>query len=86
MSSNIVNIQPVTISGTSFRLCIQEIELKSSARVSCYLYDGSNNLLQVNNFHLTGTDYMAWGSNDEYLMNYAANLYGYTIIPTTTTP
>jgi hypothetical protein len=85
-SSNIVNIQPTTITGVSFDLRVQNITLYKSAVICCVVYDSSSNMIKANNFELSGDDYTNWGGDDTYLINYAANLYGYTIIPTTTTP
>ena len=73
--------QVVTNTITSFLVLVLSIEMFKSVRLSVKLYDVNNNLININFLTLSGTDYTNWGTDDNYLIEYVANYYGYNIIP-----
>jgi hypothetical protein len=81
------NIQPfeqiITKIITSFRVSVDTITLFTSANIVVDFYDISNILIDRKRLTISGDDYTNWGSSDEYIINYVANYYNFTIIPNT---
>jgi hypothetical protein len=72
--------QVVTNTITSFSVSILSIEIFKSAQLGVKLYDVNNNFINMVSLTISGTEYNKWGSDDNYLIEYVANYYGYTII------
>lgn len=64
-----------------FAMVITELVLNTSAtfRVSTYDIDGRS--IDVTSVLLAGEDYAAWGSNDEYVIQFVATKLGFTLLP-----
>jgi hypothetical protein len=89
MSSEIIstNIQPfeqiTTKIITSFRVSVDTVILFTSANILVDFCDSRNILIERKRLIISGDDYTNWGSSDEYIINYVANYYNFTIIPNT---
>jgi len=66
---------------TSFKVSINYIEIFKYANLNIVFFDSNNNLVKACPLDITGEDYANWGNNDEYIINYVANYYGFVIIP-----
>lgn len=77
----ITPIEPYNLAITSICVNVQNITLNTRAYISCLLYHSTDVFMGERCFYLEGQDYTNWSNDDNYLINYAANLYGFTIIP-----
>ena len=61
---------------------IQRVELVlfNSARINVELLDEKNNMMDFKIITMEGEDYVNWGSDDNYIINFVANKLGFTII------
>ena len=80
------NIQPfdevTTKVITSFRTKVQNVDLFTSATILVELLDSNNMIKDVKMITISGDDYTNWSNNDQYIINYVANYFGFTIITT----
>ena len=66
---------------TSFKISINFIQIFECANLMISFFDSNNNIVKTNSLCITGEDYKNWGSDDDYIVNYVANHYGFVIIP-----
>jgi hypothetical protein len=77
-------IQPVTFfkdTATIFRVNtvqVREFGDKGSAIVLCTLMTDDDRILSNQTVMISGDNYAAWGSDDEYILSYALNSLGLT--------
>jgi hypothetical protein len=64
---------------TSFTVSVISVELFTSANLRVMVYDANNNLIQCNYLTMSGSDYTNWSNNDEYVITFVANYYGFTL-------
>lgn len=77
-----INIQPkeLILEAQQIGISILHIDLNVMAVVRVQLYSQDSKLIDSNEFILEGEDYQNW-INDDYLIQYVCNKYGYTRIP-----
>jgi hypothetical protein len=78
------NIQPVTF----FRdqatvLTINAVQVRQfgesgQALILCALMSDDGRIMSNQTVSISGTDYAAWGTDDDYILNYAMNALGLT--------
>jgi pullulanase/glycogen debranching enzyme len=68
---------------SSFKVEVINFRIFSSVYLRVFLYDNSNKLINSLYLTLSGDDYKNWGNDDNYLINYVANHYGFTLKPFT---
>ncbi len=56
----------------SFYVSVINVVLNTSATLEIKLFNG-NNLVDIKFTTISGQDYLDWGSNDQYIVNYAQN-------------
>jgi hypothetical protein len=69
-----------TKTAVRFSIDIAKIELCVSATFRVSLYDSDDNCFANKRVTLEGQDYLNWGSDDKYVVNYIANVLGLTLI------
>ena len=78
------NIEPfdkiVTKVIYSFEIQNTEITLFNSAKIRVNLLNEQKNIVDVSIVILEGDDYNNWGNDDNYIINFVANKFGFTII------
>jgi hypothetical protein len=78
------SIQPTnkTITQTivRFSLDISQLILNQSATFRVSLYDKDDTLIDTPYITLQGTDYLNWGSSDDYVIRFVANQLGFVLI------
>jgi hypothetical protein len=74
MINEVINIEDKQIVKTSniksIEVKIYKILLFTSVSVIVYMKDISNRLIDVRNLTLEGQDYINWGNDDNYIINY----------------
>ena len=80
MSTIIVVPKETTITKTigSMSISITNIIFGVSATFNVLLFEPTGQLIRCDQQTLAGVDYEAWGSNDQYVVNYMLKLYGLT--------
>ena len=77
-----VQVQPKDIVTTktvgSMSISITGITFGQSATFNVLLFEPSGQLIRCDQQTLSGADYDAWGTNDQYVTDYMLNLYGLT--------
>ena len=75
-----INIQPksICLEGTKITIDVLALELNSYAVIRVKLYDDTDKILDTGQFVLSDNEYQQW-ENDNYLINYVCNKYGYLI-------
>jgi hypothetical protein len=72
-----INVQDKTITTSrvvkSMEIDSIEVKLNESARMIVKLLDENGGLVNVEVINLTGDDYLNWGDNDQYVIDYALN-------------
>jgi hypothetical protein len=63
-----------------FSLDIAKIELSVSASFRISLYDSDDRCISNKYVTLEGQDYLNWGSDDKYVLNYISKVLGLTLI------
>lgn len=61
---------------TFISIYIVSIELNVSATIIAKLSDIDSNIIKSDHIVLSGADYTAWGTDDNYITNYVLNYYG----------
>jgi len=64
---------------TSFDIESIEVILFSSARIRVNLYNSNGDRFDVTYVLMSGSDYTAWGNDDQYILQFVANTLGFTI-------
>lgn len=78
--SSIVPFNEVTTKiAVRFTLDIAKIELGSSATFRISLLDSNNICISNKYVTLEGQDYLNWGTDDKYVLNYMAKTFGLTL-------
>jgi hypothetical protein len=84
MGTDTVNVQPYDIVNTttvnSFNVSVMSLDLFNSVTLTVDLFDASGNRVSAQRIILSGDDYIAWGSDDNYINRYVATQLGATII------
>jgi hypothetical protein len=82
--SNIINIKQYDIVTTKqisgFKTKVNSMELFVSANLIIELFDSSGNLQDVRFLTIDGSDYQAWGLDDNYINTWVASKLGFTLI------
>jgi hypothetical protein len=63
-----------------FSIEIANIELCVSATFRVALYDSDDNCFSNKRVTLEGQDYLNWGADDKYVINYISKVLGLTLI------
>ncbi len=71
--------QTVTNIITSFSVSVTGVTLFVSANITVNLYNADPLLVKTEYFTLTGDDYNNWANDDDYIIQYVANKYGFVI-------
>lgn len=69
-----------TKTAVRFSLDIAKMELGSSATFRVTLLDSDNKCVSSKYVTLEGQDYLNWGTDDKYVLNYVARTLGFTLI------
>lgn len=69
-----------TKTAVRFSLDIAQMELGSSATFRVTLYDSDDKCVSNKYVTLDGQDYLNWGTDDKYVLNYIAKTLGLTMI------
>lgn len=69
-----------TKTAVRFSLDIAKMELGSSATFRVTLLDSDNKCISSKYVTLEGQDYLNWGTDDKYVLNYIAKTLGLTLI------
>jgi hypothetical protein len=62
-----INVSKKIVSG---KISVYEYIPFTSARVSCLLCDENNSAIENRCFFLEGEDFLSWGTDDKYLINW----------------
>lgn len=75
-----INIQPksICLEGTKITIGVLSLQLNINAIIKVELYDDTNKIIDTVQFVLSGDEYKQW-QDDNYLINYVCNKYGYLI-------
>jgi len=85
-NTQIENFNIVTSNtATSFTVSVINVDLFTSANLRVMIYDVNNNLIQCNYVTMSGSDYTNWSTNDEYVITFVANTYGFILKSNTST-
>ena len=63
---------------TSVSVRVVDVELNVSASLNVCLLDAENNVIKMDRIVVSGDDYTAWGTDDNYIVNYVLARYGLT--------
>lgn len=78
------NIEPVdkttTKTITRFTLDISKMTLNSSASFRVSLFDANDKYIDATNVTLEGQDYLDWGNDDQYVIDFVARQLGFVIV------
>jgi hypothetical protein len=69
-----------TKTAVRFSLDIAKMELSVSATFRVSLYDANNSCFANKYVTLEGQDYLNWGTDDKYVLNFIAKELGLTLI------
>jgi hypothetical protein len=64
---------------TSFKVQVIGLHLFTCVDLTVYLFDSNNNVVKCECLKISGNDYNSWTNNDEYIINYVANYYGFRL-------
>lgn len=64
---------------SSFRVQISNTVLHSSCDLIVSLYDDDYKMLRQDVLKLEGDDYLNWGVDDDYIVDYVKNHYGFVV-------
>ena len=64
-----------------FAMDITELVLNTSATFRVITYDIDGSSIDTTSILLAGEDYTAWGSDDEYVIQFVATKLGFTLLP-----
>ena len=70
-----------TNTATSFKVEITRLNLFVSADIRISLFSENNNIIRCDYLTLSGDNYNNWANNDDYIITYVANYYGFTLKP-----
>jgi len=70
-----------TNTATSFKVEITRLNLFVSADLRVSVYDANNGIIKCSYLTLSGNDYNNWANNDDYIITYVANFFGFIIKP-----
>ncbi len=70
----------LSIQISSFRVQISNIILNASCDLIVSLYDDDFRMLRQDVLKLIGDDYLNWGTDDDYIIEYVKNHYGFTTV------
>lgn len=83
MDTNMVVIEPsvYTTSRTivSFTVSVIDLQLFNSVTLSVTTFDSQRLVVNSTNIVLSGSDYLAWNNDDQYIINYVAEKLGFTV-------
>jgi len=68
-----------TKTAVRFSLDIAKMELSVSATFRVSLYDADDNCFANKYVTLEGQDYLNWGTDDKYILNYISKTLGFTL-------
>lgn len=78
------DIQPVdkttTKTITRFTLDISKMTLNLSASFRVSLFDSDDKYIDATNVTLEGQDYLDWGNDDQYVIDFVARQLGFTLV------
>ena len=80
MSAIIPFNEITTKTAVRFSIDIAKIELSVSATFRVSLYDSNDSCFANKHVTLEGQDYLNWGTDDKYVLNYIAKVLGLTLI------
>jgi hypothetical protein len=80
MSSIVPFNEVTTKTAVRFSIDIANIELCVSATFRISLYDVNDNCFSNKYVTLEGQDYLNWGTDDKYVVNYISKVLGLTLI------
>jgi hypothetical protein len=80
MSSIVPFNEVTTKTAVRFSLDIANMELSVSATFRISLYDVNDNCFSNKYVTLQGEDYLKWGTDDKYVLNFIAKELGLTLI------
>lgn len=64
-----------------FAMDIIDLVLNTSANFRVITYDIEGSSIDTTSVLIAGEDYAAWGSNDEYVIQFVATKLGFTLLP-----
>jgi len=64
-----------------FSLDISQMELSISATFRVSLYDANDKYISNKYVIIEGQDYLDWGNDDQYVINFVAQKLGFTLLP-----
>ncbi len=78
-------IQPYDLVTTrsvgSFRIDQIQVSLFKQANISVVLYDTNGIAFELKQLQMTGADYDAWSTDDDYVVQYVCSQLGFNITP-----
>jgi hypothetical protein len=69
-----------TKTAVRFSITISDMELSVSATFRVSLYDSNDSCFANKFVTLEGEDYLNWGNDDTYVINYIAKVLGFVLI------
>lgn len=64
---------------TSFDIDGIEIQLFTSAKIRVNLFGADGQRVDIRYVSLIGDDYVNWGNEDQYIINFVANAFGFVL-------
>jgi hypothetical protein len=80
MSSIVPFNEITTKTAVRFSITISDMELSVSATFRVSLYDSNDSCFANKFVTLEGEDYLNWGNDDTYVINYIAKVLGFVLI------
>lgn len=62
-------------------ISVTNVVLDTNATIRTQIYNNNKAICFTEEILLTGQAYTDWGNNDEYIINYVLNYYGFTKLP-----
>lgn len=67
---------------SSFSVEVNKVDLFTSASLIVKLYDNSQNLYDIKFVTMSDNDYLNWGGDDNYVINFVSQKLGFNLIST----
>ena len=79
VSVNITNFALEPVIATSIRISVMELVLKSHVILHVCFLNADGNTVKNEMVKIEGSEYAAWGTNDEYLTELVMQKFGLTV-------
>jgi|APFre7841882793_1041355.scaffolds.fasta_scaffold02451_2 hypothetical protein len=79
MSTIVPAQSTITNTVVRFEVFITDLVLNTSASFKVWLYDALDKLVEVKYVSMIGQDYLNWGNDDKYVLQFVASQLGFTL-------